>query len=99
LGEDVKTFNYSYIKPLNAPVGPRQTKCNIAMNLEQYDFEKAVSVQCSTATPDVPNGGMFLTKTRYCMMWGPGNSTRLIMTFTVEWSGKSWLKGKSLPIS
>jgi len=93
LGEDVKTFNYSYIKPLNAPVGPRQTKCNIAMNLEQYDLEKAVSVLCSTATPDVPNGSIFLTKTRYCLMWGPGNSTRLIMTFTVEWSGKSWLKG------
>ncbi|KAF5848178.1 hypothetical protein GGP41_005594 [Bipolaris sorokiniana] len=93
LGEDSKTFNYSYIKPLNAPVGPRQTKCNISMNLEQFDLEKAVSVQCSTATPDVPNGSIFLTKTRYCLMWGPGNSTRLIMTFTVEWSGKSWLKG------
>ncbi|KAH6877951.1 hypothetical protein BKA58DRAFT_376238 [Alternaria rosae] len=93
LGEDMKTFNYSYIKPLNAPVGPRQTKCNIAMNLEQYDLDKAVSVLCSTATPDVPNGSIFLTKTRYCLMWGPGNSTRLIMTFTVEWSGKSWLKG------
>jgi hypothetical protein len=95
LGEEVKSFNYSYIKPLNAPVGPRQTKCNIAMNLEQYDLEKAVSVLCSTATPDVPNGSIFLTKTRYCLMWGPGNSTRLIMTFTVEWSGKSWLKGES----
>ncbi|RAR03958.1 gram domain containing protein [Stemphylium lycopersici] len=93
LGEDTKTFNYSYIKPLNAPVGPRQTKCNISMNLEQFDLEKAISVQCSTATPDVPNGSIFLTKTRYCLMWGPGNSTRLIMTFTVEWSGKSWLKG------
>ncbi|KAF1831227.1 hypothetical protein BDW02DRAFT_505705 [Decorospora gaudefroyi] len=93
LCEDVKTFNYSYIKPLNAPVGPRQTKCNIAMNLEQFDLDKAVSVQCSTSTPDVPNGSIFLTKTRYCLMWGPGNSTRLIMTFTVEWSGKSWLKG------
>jgi hypothetical protein len=94
LGEDVKTFNYSYIKPLNAPVGPRQTKCNITMNLEQYDLEKAISVQCSTQTPDVPSGTSFLTKTRYCMMWGPGNSTRLIMTFTVEWSAKSWLKGE-----
>ncbi|KAI0591494.1 GRAM domain-containing protein [Pyrenophora tritici-repentis] len=93
LGEDNKAYSYSYIKPLNAPVGPRQTKCNINMNLEQYDLEKAISVQCSTATPDVPNGSIFLTKTRYCLMWGPGNSTRLIMTFTVEWSGKSWLKG------
>ncbi|KAH9867856.1 hypothetical protein IAQ61_007160 [Plenodomus lingam] len=93
LGEDKKTFSYSYIKPLNAPVGPRQTKCNIAMTLEQFDLEKAVSVQCSTSTPDVPSGSIFLTKTRYCLMWGPGNSTRLIMTFTVEWSGKSWLRG------
>ncbi|KAF2852680.1 hypothetical protein T440DRAFT_526311 [Plenodomus tracheiphilus IPT5] len=93
LGEDKKNFNYSYIKPLNAPVGPRQTKCNIAMTLEQFDLEKAVSVQCSTGTPDVPSGSIFLTKTRYCLMWGPGNSTRLIMTFTVEWSGKSWLRG------
>lgn len=96
LGEDKKTFNYSYIKPLNAPVGPRQTKCNIAMTLEQFDLDKAVSVQCSTGTPDVPSGGIFLTKTRYCLMWGPGNSTRLIMTFTVEWSGKSWLRGMNI---
>jgi hypothetical protein len=95
LGEDKKSFNYSYIKPLFAPVGPRQTKCNIAMTLEQYDLEKAATVLCSTGTPDVPSGSIFLTKTRYCLMWGPGNSTRLIMTFTVEWSGKSWLRGKS----
>jgi hypothetical protein len=94
LGEDKKSFNFSYIKPLFAPVGPRQTKCNISMTLEQYDLEKAATVLCSTATPDVPSGGIFLTKTRYCLMWGPNNSTRLIMTFTVEWSGKSWLRGE-----
>ncbi|KAF2678118.1 hypothetical protein K458DRAFT_423298 [Lentithecium fluviatile CBS 122367] len=93
LGESRRTFNYSYIKPLPGSIGPRQTKCNIAMNLEQYDLEKAVTVLCSTQTPDVPSGSIFLTKTRYCLMWGPNNSTRLIMTFTVEWSGKSWLKG------
>ncbi|KAF1847529.1 GRAM domain-containing protein [Cucurbitaria berberidis CBS 394.84] len=92
LGEDRKSFSYSYIKPLSAPVGPRQTKCNISMALEQFDLEKVVSVQCSTGTPDVPSGNIFLTKTRYCLMWGPGNSTRLIMTFTVEWNGKSWLR-------
>jgi hypothetical protein len=96
LGEKKTSFNYSYIKPLSAPVGPKQTKCNIEMTLEQYDLERAVSVNCSTQTPDVPSGNIFLTKTRYCMMWGPGNSTRLIMTFTVEWSGKSWLKGMYL---
>ncbi|KAH6625770.1 hypothetical protein C7974DRAFT_456064 [Boeremia exigua] len=93
LGEKKTTFNYAYTKPLSAPVGPRQTRCNIEMTLEQYDLERAVSVNCSTQTPDVPSGNIFLTKTRYCLMWGPGNSTRLIMTFTVEWSGKSWLRG------
>jgi len=94
LGENRKTFKYSYIKPLPGSIGPRQTKCNIDATLEQFDLEKAVVVLCSTQTPDVPSGSIFLTKTRYCLMWGPNNSTRLIMTFTVEWSGKSWLKGK-----
>ncbi|ORY15138.1 hypothetical protein BCR34DRAFT_559141 [Clohesyomyces aquaticus] len=93
LGEDRKTLTYSYIKPLGGSIGPKQTKCNISATLEQFDLDKAVTVLCSTGTPDVPSGSMFLTKTRYCLMWGPGNTTRLIMTFTVEWSGKSWLKG------
>jgi len=26
-------------------------------------------------------------------MWAPGNSTKIIMTYAVEWSGKSWIKG------
>jgi hypothetical protein len=94
LGEDRKSFSYSYIKPLPGSIGPRQTKCLIKMDLEQFDLEKAVTVLCSTQTPDVPSGNSFLTKTRYCLMWGPGNSTRLVMTFTVEWSAKSWLKGR-----
>jgi len=93
LGEDSKSMNISYIKPLGGGLGPKQTKCIVSMTLEQYDLERAVTVLCSTQTPDVPSGNTFLTKTRYCLMWGPGNSTRLIMTFTVEWSGKSWLKG------
>lgn len=88
-----KEFVYSYIKPLSAPVGPRQTKCIVTAKLEDFDLEKAVSVGCSTATPDVPSGGVFETKTRYCLMWGPGNSTRFVASCTVEWTGKSWLKG------
>ena len=93
LGEDKKTLNYSYIKPLGGPIGPKQTKCIITATLEQFDLERAVTVLCSTQTPDVPSGNIFITKTRYCLMWGPSNSTRLVMTCTVEWSGKSWLKG------
>lgn len=26
-------------------------------------------------------------------MWGPSNSTRLIMNYTMDWTNKSWLKG------
>lgn len=93
LGENKKTFTYSFIKPLNASIGPRQTKCNITQTLEQFDLEKAVVVSCATQTPDVPSGNIFLTKTKYCLMWAPGNQTRLIMSCMIEWSGKSWLKG------
>ncbi|PSK45987.1 hypothetical protein B9Z65_4955 [Elsinoe australis] len=88
-----KSFVCSYIKPLNAPVGPRQTKCIVTSTLLNFDLEKSVSVDCSTQTPDVPSGNIFTTKTRYCLMWGPGNTTRMIATCTVEWTGKSWLKG------
>ncbi|KAL0264683.1 hypothetical protein SLS55_000634 [Diplodia seriata] len=93
LGEDRKSFSFSYIKPLNASIGPKQTKCMINSTLDQFDLDRVVTVTCSTQNPDVPNGNIFVVKTKYCLMWGPGNSTRLIMTFVIEWSGKSWLKG------
>lgn len=95
LGEDSKTVTYSYIKPLGGSIGPKQTKCLVTQNLDAFDLERAVSVTCSTQTPDVPSGSVFVTKTRYCLMWGPGNSTRLLMSCVVEWSGKSWLKGNT----
>lgn len=95
LGPDKKEMSFSYIKPLSGGIGPKQTNCIISMTLEQYDLEKAVSVACTTQNPDVPSGNAFVVKTRYCLMWGPSNSTRLIMNYTIEWSGKSWLKGES----
>jgi len=94
LGPEKKTMSYSYIKPLNGSIGPKQTKCIITQTLEQYDLEKAVTIACSTQNPDVPSGNIFVVKTRYCLMWGPSNSTRLVMTYAIEWSGKSWLKGQ-----
>ena len=89
-----KTMSFSYIKPLPGSIGPRQTKCITSYTLEQFDLEKAVTINSSTQTPDVPSGSIFVTKTRYCLMWAPGNATRLIMNCTIEWSGKSWLKGR-----
>jgi len=93
LGLDNKVRNYSYIKPLNGAIGPKQTKCICTDNLDSLDFEKAVSVTISTQTPDVPSGNVFSVKTKYCLSWAEGNGTRLQMSCTIEWTGKSWLKG------
>ncbi|KAL8802584.1 MAG: hypothetical protein Q9200_006539 [Gallowayella weberi] len=93
LTEEKPTRFYSYIKPLNGAIGPKSTKCLSTENLDSYDLEKAVSVTISTQTPDVPSGNVFSVKTRYCLMWAPGNSTRVIVNCAVEWTGKSWLKG------
>jgi hypothetical protein len=93
LGAEKKTMNFSYIKPLGGSIGPKQTKCIINQTLEQFDLEKAVTVACLTQNPDVPSGNIFVVKTRYCLMWASGNATRIVSTCTIEWSGKSWLKG------
>ena len=83
----------TYVKPLSNPIGPRSTKCIITEHMDLLDLEKAVIVSITTQTPDVPSGSLFSTKTKYCLMWGPNNSTRIIMTYTIEWTSKSWLKG------
>ncbi|KAK0388529.1 hypothetical protein NLU13_4772 [Sarocladium strictum] len=84
---------YSYIKPLGGSIGPKQTKCIVTETLENLDLEKVASFNVSTQTPDVPSGNVFVTKTHYCLSWAENNATRLQMNCTVEWSGKSWLKG------
>lgn len=94
LSEENRTRSYSYIKPLYAAIGPKQTKCITTENLDFIDLEKAVSVTVTTQTPDVPSGNVFCTKTKYCLTWAPGNSTRFFVNCTIEWTGKSWLKGK-----
>ncbi|KAL4788110.1 hypothetical protein BJX76DRAFT_353665 [Aspergillus varians] len=93
LSNESRTRKYSYIKPLNGAIGPRQTKCISTEQLDVLELEKAVLVTLSTQTPDVPSGNVFLTKTKYLFTWAPNNQTRFLMTCTIEWSGKSWLKG------
>lgn len=94
LSEEIKVRTFSYIKPLYASIGPKSTKCVVTETLDFIDLEKSVSVTASTQTPDVPSGNVFATKTRFCFMWAPGNATRVMMNFNIEWTGKSWLKGK-----
>lgn len=94
LGEQNKTRSYSYIKPLYGSIGPKQTKCMTTESLDAFDLDRSVSVTCTTQTPDVPSGNVFSVKTRYCLSWAVGNATRLQMNCTIEWTGKSWLKGR-----
>ena len=94
LTNDSRTRTYSYTKPLNASIGPKQTKCISTENLDFLDLEKAVLVTLTTQTPDVPSGNVFSVKTKYLFTWAAGNTTRFYMTCTIEWTGKSWIKGE-----
>ena len=94
LTNDSRIRKYSYIKPLNASIGPKQTKCITTENLDFLDLEKAVLVTLTTQNPDVPSGNVFSTKTKYLFTWAAGNQTRFLVTCFIEWTGKSWLKGE-----
>nr|ODN96044.1 hypothetical protein L204_03735 [Cryptococcus depauperatus CBS 7855] len=83
----------SYIKPLNGSIGPKQTLCHITDTREHFDPNDYICMVTSTKTPDVPSGGVFSVKTRTCFMWAGSNSTKVIVTTKVEWTGKSWIKG------
>lgn len=96
LTNESKTRKYTYIKPLNGSIGPKQTKCISEETLDFLDLEKAVLVTLSTQTPDVPSGNVFCVKTKYLFTWAPGNQTRFFMSCMIEWSGKSWIKGKPI---
>ncbi len=84
---------YSYVKPLNGPIGPKQTTCNITESIEKNDFNDFCYVLSSTTTPDVPSGNAFIVKSKFYLSWAENNKTRFIITCYVEWTGKSWIKG------
>lgn len=88
-----KQRDYSYIKPLSGPIGPKQTKCLITDTVKFCDFSKHVEIEQVTSTPDVPSGGSFKVKTRIYLTWGSNNNTNMYVVTTIEWSAKSWIKG------
>lgn len=83
---------YEYIKPLGGPVGPKQTRCLCTDTIEEWDLDSQCIVVTSTQTPDVPSGGVFTTKTRYTLFWGDNNTTTVLLTYLIDWTGKSWFK-------
>lgn len=88
-----KERNYSYIKPLSGSIGPKQTKCLVTDTLKVCDFSKAVEVEQTTSTPDVPSGNSFKVLTKIFFNWGSNNCTKMKVVTVVEWSARSWIKG------
>ncbi|CCH46831.1 GRAM domain-containing protein YSP2 [Wickerhamomyces ciferrii] len=84
---------YTYVKPLNSPVGPKETKCHVSETIEFKDFKSYVLVTQTTKTPDVPSGNSFSTNTQIYLSWGPKNSTSITVFTSVQWTAKSWIKG------
>ncbi|KAJ6516452.1 hypothetical protein C8R45DRAFT_960190 [Mycena sanguinolenta] len=92
-GSKLLTRNMSYIKPLYASLGPKQTKCEIKDETAHIDFDDYVSTLTTTRTPDVPSGGVFSVKTRTCIMWASPLTTKVVVTTQVDWTGRSFIKG------
>ncbi|KAG7799891.1 hypothetical protein KL929_000807 [Ogataea haglerorum] len=90
--ETTKKRKYSYVKPLNGPIGPKQTKCNVEEEIERCDFNSSCLVTQMTETPDVPSGNSFRVKTRIFLSWANNNGCRIQIVTSLVWSGKSWIK-------
>ncbi|GBC02138.1 hypothetical protein RclHR1_04480002 [Rhizophagus clarus] len=91
--DEGKLFRQSnYTKRLGRTPGLKSTKCYIKDEILHQDFDNYVTILTSTSSPDVPSGGIFIVKTRTCIMWADLNVTRVIVTSTVEFSGHTILK-------
>jgi hypothetical protein len=97
-GSDLLARSMSYIKPLTAGIGPKQTKCHIVDEADHFDPDRYISMITTTRTPDVPSGNAFSVKTRTCLTWTGANSTKVVVTTDCEWSGKSWVKSESIVV-
>ena len=88
----------TYIKPLYASIGPKQTKCELRDETMHCDFDAFVSMLTTTRTPDVPSGNVFSVKTRTCITWASAVASKVLVTTQVEWMGRSFIKGEWLAL-
>lgn len=84
---------YSYTKPLNGSVGPKQAKCFITEKIEHMDVEDYIMVKQTSKCPGVPFGNNFVVNTRIYMSWSDHNTTRMFVVTNIVWSSKTLLKG------
>lgn len=90
--EVTATRNVTYVKPLNGPIGPKQTKCLITDEQLHIDFDDFCTAVTTTRTPEVPSGNNFAVRTRLCFTWAEHGRSRLYVTCTVDWTGRSMIK-------
>lgn len=85
--------SYSYVKPLNSSLGPKETKCLVKDVLEKVDLSKCFIINQTTETPDVPSGKSFHVITNMIFYWVGEASVKMRAFTKVVWTGKSWIKG------
>ncbi|KAH7101443.1 hypothetical protein BKA62DRAFT_703829 [Auriculariales sp. MPI-PUGE-AT-0066] len=92
-GSTLLTRNMSYIKPLNASIGPRSARCELKDETIHFDPDRYITMMTTTRTPEVPSGSSFSVKSRTCLTWAGACHTRVVVTSAVEWTGSSFIKG------
>ena len=68
-GSKLLARNMTYIKPLNASIGPKQTRSELPDEMVVCDFETFVTMLTTTRTPQVPSGGVLSVKTKTFIPW------------------------------
>lgn len=90
---DTKERSFEFDKGLNYPIGPKSTRVFMSETVEALDWEDYVEVLNISKTPNVPSGGAFDCRTRYVLTWGENGKVRLVISYWLEWTGSSWIKG------
>ncbi|KAJ9092354.1 hypothetical protein QFC21_006854 [Naganishia friedmannii] len=83
--------DFSFARPV-ASIGSTTCK-NSEEIVHPEGQDEWFCVQGVTCTPGVPSGKSFSTKSKTVFTWAEGGGTKMHVTYQVEWTGKSLLKG------
>ncbi|OLY80920.1 putative membrane protein [Smittium mucronatum] len=101
-GEDYPSINKEnvvrYVRKLNFPVGPKQTKTIETYLVKAFDPENYIVFECEISTPDVPSGKSFTVKIIYSLervdIESCETTTLIKVSHLIDWKKKSWLKSQ-----
>ncbi|KAJ9114016.1 hypothetical protein QFC22_005836 [Naganishia vaughanmartiniae] len=86
-----KKRDFSFARPV-ASIGSTTCK-NSEKIVHPEGQDEWFCVEGVTSTPGVPSGKSFSTKSKTVFTWAEGGGTKMHVTYQVEWTGKSLLKG------